>query len=160
MPHAWEEAIILFLTNLFGQIGWAGVVAIMALESANIPIPSEVTMPLAGWLLVQKVGGTWLQAFLTGGFMGALGCTIGATISYWVGYFGGRPLVMRYGKYIMIHPDDISRAESFYTRWGDWTAFFSRMLPIVRTFIAFPAGVLKVPFWRFTVLGFIGSFIW
>jgi membrane protein DedA with SNARE-associated domain len=160
MPHAWEEAIIHFLTNLFHMMDWAGVVVIMALESANIPIPSEVTMPLSGWLLVQERGGTWIEAFLLGGFMGALGCTIGATISYWAGYFGGRPLIDRFGKYIMVNHDDITKAESWYTRWGNWTAFLSRMLPIVRTFIAFPAGVLKVPFWRFTVLGFIGSFIW
>lgn len=160
MPHAWEEAIIVFLTNLFRTIDWAGVVVIMALESANIPIPSEVTMPLAGWLLVQDQGGTAVEAGLLGGLWGAVGCTLGATISYWVGYYGGRPLVDRFGKFIMVHPDDIAKAEGWYTRWGNWTAFLSRMLPIVRTFIAFPAGVLRVPFWRFTSLGFAGSFIW
>lgn len=160
MPQAWEQAIIVFLEQLFHSIGWFGVVVIMALESANIPIPSEVTMPLAGWLLVQARGGQWWQALLLGGLWGAVGCTLGASISYWVGYFGGRPLVERFGRFIMVHPNDISRAERWYTRWGNLTAFFSRMLPIVRTFIAFPAGVLRVPFWRFTLLGFIGSYIW
>jgi membrane protein DedA with SNARE-associated domain len=160
MPHAWEEAIIIFLTNLFHTIDWGGVVVIMALESANIPIPSEVTMPLAGWLLVQDRGGSLIQAALLGGLFGATGCSLGASISYWLGHWGGRPLVERYGKYIMVHTDDIARAEKWYERWGDWTAFLSRMLPIVRTFIAFPAGVMRVPFWRFTILGFIGSFLW
>jgi len=160
MPHAWEQAIILFLTNLFHTIDWAGVVVIMALESCNIPIPSEVTMPLAGWLLVQARGGTWITAALLGGLMGAVGCTVGSVISYALGYYGGRPLVERYGKYIMVAHEDIDRAEHWYQRWGDWTAFLSRMLPIVRTFISFPAGVLHVPFWRFTALGFAGSFLW
>ena len=160
MPHAWEQAIIEFLTNLFQTMDWGGVVAIMALESANIPIPSEVTMPLAGWLLIQDRGGTWLQAVLLGGFMGGLGCTIGSVISYALGYYGGRPLVERYGKYLMINPTDIDRADKWFARWGDWTAFLSRLLPIVRTFISFPAGVMRVRFWSFTVLTFVGSFIW
>ncbi len=160
MPHAWEEAIIVFLTNLFHVIDWGGVVVIMALESANIPIPSEVTMPLAGWLLVQDRGGSLIQAALLGGLFGAVGCTVGSAASYWLGHWGGRPLVERYGKYIMVHTDDIAKAEKWYERWGDWTAFLSRMLPIVRTFISFPAGVMRVPFWRFMTLGFIGSFLW
>lgn len=160
MPHAWEQAIIEFLTQLFHVMDWWGVFVIMALESANIPIPSEVTMPLAGWLLVEDRGGTWLQAMLLGGLVGALGCTAGGIANYWIGYYGGRPFVERFGKYIMVHPDDIARAEKWYTRWGNWTAFISRMLPIVRTFISFPAGVLRVPFWNYTILGFVGSFLW
>lgn len=160
MPHAWEQAIIEFLTNLFHLIDWAGVVAIMALESANIPIPSEVTMPLAGWLLVEDRGGSWSQAMLLGGLWGAVGCTVGSVLSYALGYFGGRPLVEKYGKYIMIHPDDLERADKWFARWGDWTAFLSRLLPIVRTFISFPAGVVRIRFWSFSMLTFVGSFIW
>jgi len=160
MPQAWEQAIIAFLHNLFQTMNWGGVVAIMALESANIPIPSEVTMPLSGWLLVQSTGGSWVQAVLEGGFFGALGCTIGSVLSYWLGYYGGRPLVERFGKYIMINMDDLERADKWFGRWGDWTSFLSRLLPIVRTFISFPAGVTRINFWRFTTLSFIGSFIW
>jgi len=160
MPHAWEEAIILWLTNLFQTIDWFGVILIMALESANIPIPSEVTMPLSGWLLVQARGGSWLDAVLHGGLWGALGCTLGSVISYALGYWGGRPLVERYGKYIMINTDDLERADKWFSRWGDWTAFLSRLLPIVRTFISFPAGVVRMRFWSFTLLTFVGSFIW
>jgi membrane protein DedA with SNARE-associated domain len=160
MPHAWEEAIILFLSNLFQTIDWAGVVVIMTLESANIPIPSEVTMPLAGWLLVQAQGGTLIHAILLGGTLGALGCTIGSVLSYALGYYGGRPLVEKYGKYIMVNTQDLERADKWFKRWGDWTAFLSRLLPIVRTFISFPAGVTRVRFWSFSLLTFTGSFLW
>ncbi len=160
MPQAWEQAIIAFLQNLFHTMNWGGVVVIMTLESANIPIPSEVTMPLSGWLLVQSQGGSWWQAVLEGGLFGALGCTIGSVLSYALGYYGGRPLVERYGKYIMINMDDLERADKWFARWGDWTAFLSRLLPIVRTFISFPAGVTRIKFWRFVGLSFVGSLIW
>lgn len=160
MPHAWEEAIIHFLSNLFQTIDWAGVVVIMTLESANIPIPSEVTMPLAGWLLVEDQGGTLLHAILMGGIMGGLGCTIGSVLSYALGYYGGRPLVEKYGKYIMVNTQDLARADKWFKRWGDWTAFLSRLLPIVRTFISFPAGVTRIRFWSFSLLTFVGSFLW
>jgi len=160
MPLAWEQAIIAFLQNLYHAMNWAGVVVIMVLESCNIPIPSEVTMPLAGWLLVQSGGGSWLQAVIEGGLFGALGCTIGSMLSYALGYYGGRPLVERYGKYIMVNLDDLERADKWFARWGDWTAFLSRLLPIVRTFISFPAGVTRVHFWRFSGLSFAGSLIW
>ena len=100
--EAFEHQLVEFLTNVLQTIGWFGVVVIMALESANIPIPSEVTMPLSGWMLVQARGGTSLQALLLGGLWGAVGCTIGSIISYWMGRLGGRPLVKRYGKYILV----------------------------------------------------------
>ncbi len=160
MPHAWEQAIIHFLSSLYQTMNWAGVVFIMMLESANIPIPSEITMPLAGWLLIQDTGGTLFQAAWHGGLWGALGCTIGSVLSYALGYFGGRPLVERYGKYIMIATSDLERADKWFHRWGNWTAFGSRLLPIVRTFISFPAGVTRIKFWSFTSLTFLGSFIW
>jgi len=160
MPPVWEQAVIQFLTTLFHSMGWAGVVGIMALESANIPIPSEVTMPLSGWLLVQAQHGAWWEAVLWGGLLGGLGCTLGSMLSYALGYFGGRPLVEKHGKYIMINHDDLDRADRWFARWGNWTAFLSRLLPIVRTFISFPAGVARIRFWSFALLSFAGSFIW
>jgi membrane protein DedA with SNARE-associated domain len=160
MPHALEQAIVEFLRNLLQTLDWGGVVIIMALESANIPIPSEVTMPLAGWLLVQDKGLTLWQAALLGGWWGGLGCTLGSIVNYAVGYYGGRPIVEKYGKYLMINPSDLERADKWFSRWGDWTSFLSRLLPIVRTFISFPAGVTRINFWRFTALSFIGSVIW
>jgi membrane protein DedA with SNARE-associated domain len=152
--------LVAFLTNLFQTIGWFGVVVIMALESCNIPIPSEVTMPLSGWMLFQAQGLTAWQALLWGGLIGAVGCTIGSIISYAVGAWGGRPLVERYGKYIFVSEEDLTKADRWFARWGDWAAFISRLLPIVRTFISFPAGVVRMNFGRFTLFSFVGSFVW
>ena len=158
--EALEHQLVEFLTNLLQTINWFGVVVIMALESANIPIPSEVTMPLSGWMLVQAKGKTAWDALLLGGWWGGLGCTIGSVISYWLGAWGGRPLVERYGKYILVHEEDLEKADRWFDRWGNWAAFISRLLPIVRTFISFPAGVVRMRFSTFTIYSFVGSFIW
>ncbi|MFN2167339.1 MAG: DedA family protein [Anaerolineae bacterium] len=151
--------VVPFLQDLFNAIGWPGVVFIMALESANIPIPSEMTMPLAGWLLIPKTV-TGFQAFLIGGFWGALGCVIGSSISYGLGYWGGRPLVERYGKYILVNKRDIENFDRWFSRWGQVGNFVARLLPIVRTFISFPAGVFKIAFLPFAVTTYVGSFLW
>lgn len=158
--EAIEQAIVAFLETVLHTIHWPGVVIIMALESANIPIPSEVTMPLAGWMLVQESGLTIWHAILLGGLYGALGCTVGSIGSYFLGYYGGRPLLQKYGRYILVTEHDLEQADRWFERWGDWAAFISRLLPIVRTFISFPAGVVKVPLGRFCVFTFVGSFIW
>ncbi len=158
--EAIEQAIVAFLETVLHTIHWPGVIVIMALESANIPIPSEVTMPLAGWMLVQEHGLSIWHAVLLGGFYGALGCTIGSIASYALGFYGGRPLLKKYGRYILVSEHDLAQADQWFARWGDWAAFISRLLPIVRTFISFPAGVTKVPLLRFVVLTFTGSFIW
>jgi membrane protein DedA with SNARE-associated domain len=155
-----EHQLVAFLQSLFMTIGWGGVVVIMALESANIPIPSEVTMPLAGWFLAEAQGATAWYAILAGGFYGALGCTIGSVVSYGIGYYGGRPFLDRYGKYLLITRHDLEKADRWFARWGDWAIFISRLLPIVRTFISFPAGVVRTRFSTFVVLTFVGSFLW
>ncbi|HEX9675288.1 MAG TPA: DedA family protein [Anaerolineales bacterium] len=160
MPLWLEQQIVTALSRLFQDIGWGGVVGIMALESANIPIPSEVTMPLSGWLLVQARGGTGLQALLLGGLWGGLGCTLGSVASYALGAFGGRALLDRYGKYLMLNAHDLELADRWFARWGEWTAFLSRLLPIVRTFISFPAGVSRARFLPFVAYTFVGSFLW
>jgi membrane protein DedA with SNARE-associated domain len=160
MPLWLEQQIVTALSQLFQSIGWGGVVGIMALESANIPIPSEVTMPLSGWLLVQARGGTGLQALLLGGLWGGLGCTLGSVASYALGSFGGRALLDRYGKYLMLNAHDLELADRWFARWGEWTAFLSRLLPIVRTFISFPAGVSRARFLPFVAYTFVGSFLW
>lgn len=154
--EAFEHQLVAFLDSLLNTIGWTSVVIIMALESANIPIPSEVVMPLAGWMLTD----THLDALLLGGFFGALGCTIGSVVSYALGAYGGRPLLERWGRYILVSEEDLEKADRWFARWGDWAAFLSRLLPIVRTFISFPAGVVKMNFVRFTAYSFVGSFIW
>jgi membrane protein DedA with SNARE-associated domain len=158
--HAFEQQLITFLHQLFVTMNWGGVVIIMALESANIPIPSEVTMPLAGWFLVEAQGKSAWYAILAGGFFGALGCTIGSVASYALGAYGGRPFLDRYGKYLLITRHDLEKADRWFERWGNWAVFISRLLPIVRTFISFPAGVVRISFAPFTVYTFVGSFIW
>ncbi len=117
-------------------------------------------MPLAGWMLVQATGGTAMQALLWGGLFGAIGCTIGSIINYALGAWGGRPLIKRYGRWILVSEEDLDNADKWFKRYGDWAAFVSRLLPIVRTFISFPAGVTRMNFARFTVFSFLGSFIW
>jgi len=157
--HAIEEQIVVFLQNLFNTVGWPGVVLAMAIESACIPLPSEVTMPLAGWMLVQAKGlSVWYN--LWAGFYGALGCTIGSVVTYWIGALGGRPILERYGKYILISKHDIELADRWFDRYGELTAFISRLLPVIRTFISLPAGVARMNFIKFTGLSLIGSFFW
>jgi membrane protein DedA with SNARE-associated domain len=157
---ALEQQLVTFLHQLFVTMNWGGVVLIMILESANIPIPSEVTMPLAGWFLAEAQGKSMVYAILAGGFFGALGCTIGSVISYALGAYGGRPFLNRYGRYLLITHHDLEKADHWFERWGNWAVFISRLLPIVRTFISFPAGVVRISFIPFTVYTFVGSFIW
>lgn len=157
--QAIEEQIVLFLQNLFQTMGWPGVVIAMTIESACIPLPSEITMPLAGWMLVQAQGVS--QVFLlVAAFWGAVGNTLGSIITYWIGVWGGRPFLVKYGKYILISKHDIDLADRWFARWGEPTAFFSRVLPVVRTFISLPAGIARMNFGRFVILTFVGSFIW
>jgi membrane protein DedA with SNARE-associated domain len=154
-----EHAIVDFLAQLFTAIGWPGVVIAMAIESACIPLPSEVTLPLAGWMLVQAPGGSAFDTIWVG-FYGAVGCTIGSLLAYWIGAAGGRPLLFKYGKYVLIQEHHVHVADRWFARWGDAATFFSRLLPVVRTFISLPAGVARVPLLRFTFYTFVGSFIW
>jgi membrane protein DedA with SNARE-associated domain len=157
--EAIEHQIVLFLQNLIQTIGWAGIVVAMAVESACVLLPSEVTMPLAGWMLVQAKGLSIWHTFWAG-WWGAVGCTIGSVFTYWVGAKGGRPLLERYGKYVLIRKHDIELADEWFGKYGEHTAFFSRLMPVVRTFISLPAGVARMNFLRFTVWTFVGSFIW
>jgi membrane protein DedA with SNARE-associated domain len=131
----------------------------MAIESAAIPLPSEIIMPLAGWMLVKDrgLGVSWL---LLAAFCGAIGNLLGSLIGYYVGAWGGRPLVLRYGRYLLISRHDLDVAERWFDRHGPWTVFFSRLLPVVRTFISVPAGVARMPVWRFSAYTFAGSFPW
>jgi membrane protein DedA with SNARE-associated domain len=157
--EAIEHQIVLLLQNLIQAIGWAGIVLAMAVESACVPLPSEVTMPLAGWILIQAKGLSIWHTFWAG-WWGAVGCTIGSVFTYWVGAKGGRPFLEKYGKYVLVRKHDIELADRWFSKYGEHTAFFSRLLPVVRTFISLPAGVARMNFLKFTVWSFIGSFIW
>lgn len=154
-----EGAILNFIRTIYELIEWPGVVILMALESAAIPIPSEIIMPLAGWMLIEDKGLGMAQVALAG-LYGSLGCLLGSWISYWVGLKGGRPLLERYGKYLLITPRDLDWADRWFLRYGEATVFFSRLLPVIRTFISLPAGIAKMNFWRFSLFSFVGSFPW
>lgn len=131
----------------------------MAIESACIPLPSEIIMPLAGWFLISNQG-LGPQYVLVAGVFGALGCIIGSVATYLIGWRGGRPLLERYGKYILISHHDMDVADRWFQKRGKLSIFISRLLPIVRTYISIPAGVAKMKFTPFVVYTFIGSFIW
>lgn len=157
MLHEFEKAVIAFVQNLYEAVGWFGVVVAMAIESACIPLPSEVVMPLAGWFLIEAQGLSWQWTALAG-FYGAVGCTIGSAIAYWVGALGGRPFILKYGRYLLISPHHVDLADRWFTQYGELTAFVSRLLPVVRTFISFPAGVARMNFPKFLIYSFLGSF--
>lgn len=154
-----EQVILDFIRNTYELIGWPGVIALMALESACIPVPSEIIMPFAGWMLIKEesLAATFI---LLAGVYGALGNTIGSVVAYVVGMWGGRPLLERYGKYILIYRHDLEMADRWFVRSGSWSIFISRLLPVVRTFISLPAGIARMNFIKFLVYTFIGSFIW
>jgi membrane protein DedA with SNARE-associated domain len=144
-----------FVVNTISHAGYAGVALLMGLESSAIPIPSEIIMPFAGYLVSA---GRFTLLGIT--LAGAIGSAIGSAVLYGIGYYGGRPLIDRYGKYILINHNDVNNAEKFFTKYGNLSNFIGRLLPVVRTFISFPAGVSKVNFKSFLLYSFIGSFIW
>ena len=140
-------------------MGWTGVVVLMAVESACIPLPSEIIMPLSGWMLIKEQS-LPVSYTLIAGIYGALGCTIGSVVAYAVGMWGGRPFLSRYGRYILISHHDLDLADRWFEKSGSWAIFASRLLPVVRTFISLPAGIARMHFVKFVIYTFLGSFIW
>ena len=154
-----EQELLYFISQTYGLIQWPGVVALMAIESACIPLPSELIMPLAGWMLIKERS---LPAIYTlvADVYGALGNTIGSAIAYGVGMRGGRPFLEKYGKYILISRHDLDLADRWFNKHGSWAIFASRLLPVVRTFISLPAGIARMHFVKFLIYTFLGSFLW
>jgi membrane protein DedA with SNARE-associated domain len=135
--------------------GYGGVMLLMAIESACIPLPSEVIMPFSGYLVFTgRFNLLWVAT------AGAIGCNLGSVLAYEVGAYGGRPLIEKYGKYILLNAHDLEIADKFFHRWGSMTVFIGRLLPVIRTFIALPAGIAKMPRVRFHVYTFLGSWPW
>ena len=149
------EVLSLFIISVISTTGYAGILLLMAIESACIPLPSEVIMPFSGYLVYTgRFNLFWVAT------MGALGCNLGSLIAYYVGYYGGRPLVERYGSYIFLSEKELHWADRFFEKWGDWAVLISRMLPVIRTFIALPAGIARMRQLRFHVFTFVGSWPW
>lgn len=147
--------IIKYIETTITSLGPFGIVMLMAIESANIPLPSEAILPFAGYLV--SIG---TLNFHVACFAGALGCVVGSIPSYYLGYFGGRPFVEKYGKWFLISKRDLETADKWTRKYGDFAFFICRMLPVVRTFISLPAGILRANFPRFISYTFIGSLVW
>jgi membrane protein DedA with SNARE-associated domain len=157
------DTITTLITNLYATAGLAGIVLAMAIESCCIPLPSEIVMPLAGVMLAEGkllTGVNSWSSLVLVALAGATGCLIGSIAAYGIGYAGGRPLMLKYGRYVLISQHDADKADRFFQRWGSATAFFSRLLPVVRTYISLPAGIAKMPFVKFCIFTFLGSFPW
>lgn len=153
------ENIILIVVNWIQDVivsmGVWGISLLMAVESCNIPLPSEAILPYAGYLVTKGVFNIHQAAFF-----GASGCVIGSIPSYYLGYFGGRKFIEKYGKYFLISHHDLKTADKWVDKYGDWSFFICRMLPVVRTFISLPAGILKAKKRFFFIFTFLGSLIW
>ncbi len=169
------------ILHLYATTGLAGIVLAMSFESCLIPLPSEIVMPLAGVIIGSYYTNTSLKSLGVAGSLqmfgtsaslplwvnlvlvalaGAVGCLIGSMVSYWIGHAGGRPLVLRYGRFILVSQHDMDVSDHFFERWGSPTAFFSRLLPVVRTYISLPAGITRMPFGKFCLYSFLGSLPW
>lgn len=148
-------AVAIWIMSVISSIGYGGIVLLMAIESACIPLPSEIIMPFAGFL-VSKGEMTLFGIALAG----AIGCVVGSIPAYYLGMYGGRPLVEKYGKYVLISHKDLDMADDWFAKHGEIIIFIARLLPAIRTFIAFPAGVARMNMPKFIVYTFVGSFIW
>ncbi len=153
--HQLVQHLIDWVTHFIGATGYPGVLLLMALESACIPIPSEAIMPFAGSLIVTEPARGFNFHVLA--FVGALGNLLGSMVAYWVGHVGGRPFLEKYGKFVLIRKRDLDKSEAFFQKYGDLTALFSRVLPIVRTFISLPAGIAHMNFLKFCIYTFLGA---
>ena len=147
--------LFIFIKSLIAATGYGGIVILMAIESACIPLPSELIMPFAGYLVF-----TGSMKLLWVATAGAIGCNLGSLVAYEIGYYGGRPLVERYGRWVLMGRRELDWADRFFTRWGYLAVFAARMLPVVRTFIALPAGIARMPRLRFHIYTFLGSWPW
>ena len=159
-----DEIVIPFLESLYGAVGYAGVMVAMAIESAMVPLPSELILPFGGFMVSDATqiepitGQPW--SFWIVVIVATIGNTLGSLIAYAIGAYGGRPFLERYGRYILIRPHEIELAERFFAKHVAATVFFGRLLPIVRTFISFPAGVTRMPLRKFILYSTLGAFPW
>jgi membrane protein DedA with SNARE-associated domain len=159
-----DQVVIPFLNSLYGAVGYVGVMVAMAIESAMVPLPSELILPYAGFLVSDQsaieplTGQPW--SFWIVVVVATIGNTLGSLIAYGIGAWGGRPFLERYGRYLLVRPHEIELAEEFFRKYGRLTVFIGRLLPIVRTFISFPAGVARMPLGPFVLYSTLGALLW
>src|SRR5437660_7978763 len=149
------EILSAFIVLTISTLGYAGIVLLMAIESACIPLPSEIILPSSAYLVYTGRFNRWLVMVA-----GAFGCVVGSLVAYWIGMYGGRPLIEKYGKYLFISAHDLNLADRWFDRFGEVIVFVSRLLPAIRTFIAFPAGVARMNLKKFILYTFAGSLPW
>lgn len=162
MSEKFIALLVEFVTHVIDAGGYAGIIALMGIESACIPLPSEIILPFAGYLVFfgrfgagnHWAGLAWVAT------AGAVGCNLGSAVAYWIGAKGGRPLVERYGRWVLMSHHDLDWMTEFFSRYGSITVLVARLLPVVRTFIAFPAGIAKMSQTRFHIYTFVGSWPW
>jgi membrane protein DedA with SNARE-associated domain len=153
---------------MYDAVGYLGVAAAVALETIVAPIPSEVILPMAGWKVSQSVADATVLEPLTGQpwnlllaiTLATVGSVVGAVVGYAIGAWGGRPLLDRYGRYVGVGADELDRADRWFERWGAWAVFLGRMVPLVRTFVSYPAGISRMPIGRFLAFSALGSLPW
>lgn len=144
-----------FIIAVISAGGYAGITLLMAIESACVPLPSEIIMPFSGYLVFMgRFNLVWVAT------AGAIGCNLGSAVAYWIGAYGGRPMVERFGRFVLLDKHDLDRTTRFFSKYGSVTVFVARLLPVVRTFIALPAGIAKMPQLRFHIYTFLGSWPW
>jgi membrane protein DedA with SNARE-associated domain len=149
------SVLFVVIKSVIAATGYGGVALLMALESACIPLPSELIMPFAGFLVHEgSVRLFWVAT------AGAIGCNLGSLVAYEIGCYGGRPLVEKYGRWIQLSRRELDWADRFFARWGYLAVFIARLLPVIRTFIALPAGIARMPRGRFHIYTFLGSWPW
>ncbi len=155
MFEAIIEPVGKWIIEVISKIGYLGIVLTMGIESACIPLPSEIIMPFSGYLASIGRFNLYLVSVA-----GAFGCLVGSILAYYVGIWGGRTFILKYGKYFLISHKDLETAERWFGRYGDLTIFFSRLMPVIRTFISLPAGIAKMNFPKFAIYTFLGSLPW
>lgn len=159
-----DQIALPFLTSLYAAVGYLGVLLAMAIESAMIPLPSELILPFAGFMVSDPgqieplTHGQWSFWIIV--VVATLGNTLGSLIGYAIGAWGGRPFLQRWGRFLLIRPHEIEIADEFFRKYGKATVFFGRLLPVVRTFISFPAGVTRMPLGQFIAYSAAGAIPW
>lgn len=156
-----EQVLLTAIQHWYVATGYFGILLAMAIESCCIPLPSEIVMPLAGYMVYKGITTLTGPLNLVGvTIAGTLGCVLGSAIAYWIGASGGRELLLRYGKYVLISQRDSDRADRWFAKYGSPVAFFSRLLPVIRTYISLPAGIARMNFGKFLLYTLLGSLPW
>jgi len=159
MEQSFLEIVVFWVMGVISTLGYPGIFLLMTLESALIPIPSEIIMPFSGFLVSESRFSLWAVALA-----GAIGNLVGSWLAYALGFYGGKTfvqkMIIKYGRFILLTEEDFISSLKLFSKYGQWTAAIARVLPALRTFISLPAGIAKLQFWKFSALTFFGSLIW